>query len=170
MKYAVSNYVRAGLLGALLLGAGAFVAKHTQKKADSELANRVLRVECVSVSAASDAASEYATRFPGHVVLAVAGTGSMSPFIPAARKGDDPRKVVAFACVVSAKKFSSVEIGDLVVYRAEWLPGSLVVHQVVDTDKYGLILSGLNNARTESSYRVTEKNFVGIVGAVFVSP
>ena len=99
----------------------------------------------------------------------VLGTGSMAPFIPPAPKGSDPLKtVVALAKPVSLP-FTAIKKGDLVIYRPKWSNG-LIIHQAAQQTASGWIMSGLGNAQSESFEPITEKEFVAIVGAVYVWP
>lgn len=109
----------------------------------------------------------------GGTVLAIAGTGSMAPYIPAAPAGDDPLKtIVAYVVLDGTQTFADIRTGDLVCYHADWLPpGSLsVLHQAAQQDSSGWIMSGLHNATSEASWRVTSANFIGIASRTFVWP
>lgn len=103
----------------------------------------------------------------GPTAIAVLGTGSMAPFIAAAPKGSDPLKTVMAYAVPSGFGFQQIKRGDLVVYRAEWAHG-FVIHQAAQRDQGGWIMSGLNNAQSESFSRVTEADFRAIISAVYV--
>ena len=97
----------------------------------------------------------------------VLGTGSMAPYIPAAPKGADPlHTVVAVAKPVSLP-FTAIKKGDLVIYRPKWANG-LIMHQAAQQTASGWIMSGLNNKQSESFEPITEKEFVAVVGAVYV--
>lgn len=97
----------------------------------------------------------------------VVGTGSMAPFIPAAPKGTDPlHTVVALAKPVSLP-FTAIRKGDLVVYSPKWSKG-LVLHQAAQQTASGWIMSGLHNRQSESFEPITEKEFVAVIGAVYV--
>ena len=103
----------------------------------------------------------------GPTAYEVVGTGSMAPYIPAAPKGADPLKtVVALAKPVSLP-FKAIRKGDLVVYRPKWANG-LVVHQAAQETASGWIMSGLGNKQSESFEPITEKEFVALIGAVYV--
>ena len=106
----------------------------------------------------------------GAGAVAVLGTGSLAPYIPASLPGLDPMKtVVAFAVFDAAATFSHIKIGSLCIYAPGWSSGN-VIHQAAGIDRDGWIMSGLHNARSEASWRVTEQNFKGIVARVYVWP
>ena len=97
----------------------------------------------------------------------VLGTGSMAPYIPEASAGSDPVKaVVAYAKPLSVP-FKAIRKGDLVVYRPKWSNG-LIIHQAAQKTGSGWIMSGLNNKQSESFEPITEKEFVAVIGAVYV--
>ena len=103
----------------------------------------------------------------GPTAYEVVGTGSMAPYIPAAPKGSDPLKtVVALAKPVSLP-FKAIRKGDLVVYRPKWANG-LIIHQAAQETASGWIMSGLGNKQSESFEPITEKEFVALIGAVYV--
>ena len=103
----------------------------------------------------------------GPTAYEVLGTGSMAPYIPAAPKGADPLKtVVALAKPVSLP-FKAIRKGDLVVYRPKWANG-LIIHQAAQETASGWIMSGLGNKQSESFEPITEKEFVALIGAVYV--
>jgi hypothetical protein len=103
----------------------------------------------------------------GSGAFAVLGTGSMVPYIPAASKGADPLKTVCAYAVPNGFGYQQIKKGDLVIYRASWTP-SLVIHQAAQRDSQGWVMSGLGNKESESFARVTEKDFVAIIGEVYV--
>jgi hypothetical protein len=97
----------------------------------------------------------------------VLGTGSMAPYIPKAPAGSDPLKaVVAYAKPLSVT-FKAIRKGDLVVYRPKWSNG-LIIHQAAQKTGSGWIMSGLGNKQSESFEPITEKEFVAVIGAVYV--
>ena len=103
----------------------------------------------------------------GPTAYEVVGTGSMAPYIPAAPKGSDPLKtVVALAKPVSLP-FKAIRKGDLVIYRPKWANG-LIIHQAAQETASGWIMSGLGNKQSESFEPITEKEFVALIGAVYV--
>lgn len=104
----------------------------------------------------------------GGTVIAVLGTGSMAPYIPAAPVGEDPRRYVAAYVVIMPSAFADIRAGSLCIYRAEWDAKLYVLHQAAQRDDLGWVMSGLHNPRSESQWRVTPTNFVGIAGKVFV--
>ena len=103
----------------------------------------------------------------GPTAYEVVGTGSMAPYIPKAPSGADPKTtVVALAKPVSLP-FKAIRKGDLVVYRPKWANG-LVIHQAAQETASGWIMSGLGNKQSESFEPITEKEFVALIGAVYV--
>lgn len=145
-------------IGALLLaGALAVMAWRAQHLLTSNLPPRI---ECRDEADAREKS--------GLSRIAVLGTGSMAPLIPAAAPGQDPYKtVVAYAVVEDAATYDDIQPGDLCIYFAEWANG-FVMHQAALKDWLGWVMSGLNNARSEPHWRVTPANFRGIVKSVYV--
>ena len=103
----------------------------------------------------------------GPMAFPVLGTGSMAPFIPPAAKGSDPMTTVVAYAKADSLPFEGIKKGNLVIYRPKWANG-LVIHQAASQDSGGWIMSGLNNARSEDFERITEKEFVAIIGEVYV--
>ena len=144
------------LIAAVVVGAIAAAVIWQQRVLVATLPTRVV---CESKEDAHTKAGP--TAFP------VLGTGSMAPFIPPSPAGSDPLfTVVAYAKPASGS-FDVIKKGDLVVYRPKWVKG-LVIHQAVDKTQYGWIMSGLNNRQSESWEPITEKEFVCIIGEVYV--
>lgn len=104
----------------------------------------------------------------GGTVIAVLGTGSMAPYIPAAPAGEDPRRYIAAYVVMMPAAFSDIRAGSLCIYRADWDVNLYMLHQAAQRDGLGWVMSGLHNARSEAAWRVTPANFIGIAGKVFV--
>lgn len=103
-------------------------------------------------------------------VIRVAGTGSMAPWIPAAKPREDPMKtIVAFIVVNPKADFDSIVTGNPCVYTVTWNPNA-IVHCAASKDAKGWIMSGLHNARSESDERMTKANFLGRVERAFVWP
>jgi len=125
------------------------------------------REVCENGQAALIAAGEFA-RAQGGTVIAVLGTGSMAPYIPAAPAGSDPLATLAAYAVTTPATFADIRPGSLCLYRAEWSPSVSVIHQAAQRDGDGWVMSGLHNARSEASWRVTPANFIGITARVFV--
>ncbi len=149
-------------LGVLLLLGVALFALSRQRAAVHALP---LKVICQTLEQASQQSKEYcdlhnAVRFP------IAGTGSVAPYIPAAQPGEDPMRVVAYA-VSNGGRYTSITAGALVCYKPSWSV-TPVMHQAEACDAYGWIMTGLHNAHSESSWRVTEDNFIAIIDLVFV--
>ena len=71
--------------------------------------------------------------------------------------------------VVAWVPFNELRNGEIIVYRAKWVPegGLPVCHRIVGRDKYGLIMSGDANKQSEAQWRVTEADYVGKLIAVY---
>lgn len=149
------------LLGAaIVVGGLAYLTFRSHRVATDGLPTRI---ECKGGEAE-------ALALAGPRGIPILGTGSMAPFIPPAPKGKNPKTtVVAYAVMESAASYSDIQAGDLCIYQPEWHVG-LVIHQAVKRDGLGWIMSGLNNPRSESGWRVTSANFRGIVARVYVWP
>jgi hypothetical protein len=121
-----------------------------------------VRIVCADQSAAKEQAG------PG--AIAVLGTGSMAPYIPAALPGLDPlATIVAYAVLDSTATFDGITKGALIVYLPAWTKGQ-VMHQAAARDAGGWIMSGLHNERSETWERLTPANYVGTVARVYVWP
>lgn len=125
------------------------------------------REVCENRHAALIAAGEFA-RAQGGTVIAVLGTGSMAPYIPAAPAGSDPLATLAAYAVTTPATFADIRPGALCIYRAEWDAKLYVLHQAAQRDGLGWVMSGLHNPRSEPQWRVTPANFIGITAKVFV--
>lgn len=125
------------------------------------------RVDCSGMVDARRLATAYAATYGG-VVLPVLGTGSMAPYIPPAPAGKDSRRTtVAYVVTVDRATYSDIRPGTLCVYRPEFETTAFYLHSAAAEDGMGWIMSGLNNARSESWARVTPRNFVGIAAKTF---
>lgn len=104
--------------------------------------------------------------------IPVGGTGSMAPYIPASLPAmGDPRKViVAYAVPRPGASVSDITPGALVIYRPQWGGGIAVIHGAALQDSHGWVMSGLANAHSESSERVTADNFLALVERIHVWP
>ena len=108
-----------------------------------------------------EVASEREARLlAGPQAVAVVGTGSMRPYIPASA---DPRKIVAFAAT-EPTPYDELKKGELVLYR--W-KGGLVVHQIVARQGENWISSGLGNAHYDAVH-VTRQTYERRVVRVYV--
>jgi hypothetical protein len=106
----------------------------------------------------------------GPGAIAVVGTGSMAPYLPAAKAGQDPQTtIVAFVVLRPKATFADVFAGALCLYRVTWTR-SPVMHVAALLDRLGWIMSGLGNARSESFERMTSANFLGLVDRVYTFP
>lgn len=67
--------------------------------------------------------------------------------------------------VVVKVPIDSIVKGNIVVYKADWLPASAppVAHRVAVREFSGLLMSGDNAARSEPRFRVTGANYLGKV-------
>lgn len=86
-------------------------------------------------------------------------TGSMEPTI----KGGD----IIVVAGKGNRPYASLKAGEIIVYYASWMARDQppVAHRLITKDRYGWILSGDANPTSESSWRVTEENYVGVVVA-----
>lgn len=103
----------------------------------------------------------------GGRIIEVLGTGSMAPYIPASKPGQDPLKtVVAYAVIDPQATFDDVKQGDLDIY---FVPGekTTICHVAAQQDSGGWIMSGLHNKLSESWRRMTKETFVAKVAKVF---
>lgn len=126
------------------------------------------RKEVPSMAAAWQEASNYIAKHGG-VPVRILGTGSMAPYIPPAKEGEDPRAViVAIVIMRFGAVYSDIQRGDLVGYHPDWDNKEFVFHQAAKNTPEGWIMTGLNNRDYESKWRVTNKNFVGIVAYTII--
>jgi hypothetical protein len=104
----------------------------------------------------------------GPAAIAIAGTGSMAPYIPAAASGLNARQTVcAYVVLVPNAPYTAITPGALCIYQPVWEKGH-VMHQAAALDAGGWIMTGLHNERYENKDRVTALNFVGIVARTYV--
>ena len=94
----------------------------------------------------------------GGVTYQVADTHSMEPTL----WGGD-------VIVVAPTPFAELRAGQIITYRATWLPANSppVTHRLAQRDGLGWILSGDNNAHYESFARVTADNYLGLVVGIY---
>ena len=143
-----------------LLAAVLLLARHNQRTLTDGLPPRIV---C--------ATQEEARQRAGATAIAVLGTGSMAPYIPAAAPGRDPLETVVAYLVPSLDLvFADIAPGRLVVYQPAWSPHYCVTHGAAVQDRLGWIMSGLANRTYEAGERVTAANFRAIVAAVYVWP
>lgn len=76
-------------------------------------------------------------------------------------------KTVMAYVVAGPKGYNDIQKGDLVIYRADWAHGN-VIHQAAQKDSGGWIMTGLNNAQSESFSRVTPETFICIISTTYV--
>lgn len=71
--------------------------------------------------------------------------------------------------VVSAAPYDELRLGQIITYQADWAPVGAppVTHRLVKQDGFGWVLSGDNNARSEPQWRVTSKNYIGLVVGIY---
>lgn len=107
------------------------------------------------------AAAAHAGRVGGRV-FTVAYTGSMKPFLMGGEK------------VVAVGEYPAIKRGDVLIYNGRLNPYStneqVVIHRAVQHDKDGWIMSGDNNAHTETWSRVRPDNYLGTVVAIYKRP
>jgi len=108
----------------------------------------------------------------GRRYVEVLGTGSMFPYIARAQAGEDPTKtIVAIAVFDSKKTYKDIRVGDLVNYRMpQQTKFNSILHQAVEKDSAGWIMSGIGNSYSENLLRVTSDNFIGVTEQVYVWP
>lgn len=92
--------------------------------------------------------------------VAVAGTGSMQPYIPGSSNPDDVVAIEAVEC----PPYDSLKTGDLVVYRSG---KKLVIHQIVARQGENWIASGLNNSHYDGPV-VNRETFQSRVKCVYI--
>ena len=103
------------------------------------------------------AAAAHAGRVGGRVYT-VSFTGSMKPLLQGGEK------------IVAVGEFPAVKRGDVLIYEGAlnpYGPVTTIVHRAVQQDKGGWIMSGDNNAHTETWSRVTAQNYRGTVVAIY---
>lgn len=103
------------------------------------------------------AAAAHAGRVGGRVYT-VSFTGSMKPLLQGGES------------VVAVGEFPAVRKGDVLIYDGTlnpYGPVTTIIHRAVAKDKGGWIMSGDNNAHTETWSRVTAQNYRGTVVAIY---
>jgi len=93
-------------------------------------------------------------------IVAILGTGSMRPLIPAGQ----PNETVAWAVVDNTKDFNLLEAGMVVVFKHK--DSGFVIHELNMLDKDGWISSGSYNGFYDSG-RVTRENLRGVVTLIY---
>jgi hypothetical protein len=93
-------------------------------------------------------------------VVAIKGTGSMRPLIPAGK----PDEIVAWAVVDNSRDFALLSAGDIVVFTHK--NGGLIIHELNVLDGEGWISSGSYNKFYDSG-RVTRQNLRGVVTSIY---
>jgi hypothetical protein len=164
---AASKSILGGVAAAVVVAVLVGIAWRSQRTLERGLPPRI---ECTDKFDAHSRARAHIIN-QGGTVVGVLGTGSMAPYIPAARAGLDPMAtIVAFAVTQPGATIKDVRKGKLCTYRPEFASESHYIHGAAEEDGLGWIMSGLNNERSESSWRMTAANFTGLVVAVFVWP
>lgn len=106
----------------------------------------------------------------GLTVRGVLGTGSMAPYIPASKAGEEPTETVVAYTAVDKAPFDTIKPGDLLIYLPAWPnPAGSYIHQAITKDKDGWIMSGYHNKTYENRVRVTADNYLGRVVKVFTA-
>ncbi len=95
----------------------------------------------------------------GGIVYHVANTHSMEPLL----QGDD----YVVVDLAANHPYATLKAGQVITYHADWYPAAPVTHRLVKQDQYGWVLSGDNNANSESGWRVTEKTYIGVVDSIY---
>lgn len=93
-------------------------------------------------------------------VVAIRGTGSMRPLIPAGK----PDEIVAWAILDNSKDFALLEQGLVVVFDSG--KNGLIIHELNQLDKDGWISSGSYNGFYDAG-RVTRTNLRGVVISIY---
>ena len=103
----------------------------------------------------------------GFAGIGILGTGSMQPYIRAARIGEDPRKIIVAYAMADSKPFKAISKGDLVVYQPTWAK-RYVIHQAAKKQDDKWIMSGLHNRESEWFEPIGQDKFVCIIETVYV--
>jgi hypothetical protein len=96
-----------------------------------------------------------------HDLVALMGTGSMSPPIPVGK----PTERVAYIAVDNSRDFDTLGEGAPVVFRHD--SGQLIFHSLAKLTPSGWVTSGLANSHYDTGY-VTRKNLRGVAVEIFV--
>jgi len=128
------------------------------------------RFACLSAADAVARADLWQHRHGGELKF-VMGTGSMAPYIAAAKPGADPETtVVALAITDRSASYDTIEPGALCLYRAGWCGRKPVLHSAALKSSDGWIMTGLHNRHYESAWRMTRADYLGRATAVFTWP
>lgn len=117
----------------------------------------ILEVERHAVDEPFLSAGAHAARVGGRV-FTVSHTGSMKPFLTGGE------------CVVVVASYPEIRKGDVLIYNGTLNPfdkATTIIHRAVQKDSGGWIMSGDNNARTETWSRVRPDNYLGTVVAIY---
>jgi hypothetical protein len=139
------------ILATLALAIGAFLVVRNH--------NNMIRALPPAVSATH--AEVQALMLSGADLVAVLGTGSMQPYIPAGK--EDSHEIVAYV-QVERVSYDSLRKGDLIIFRFGTIN---VLHQLASKNGDGWIASGLHNERYDRP-RVNAGNFVGRVKKTYI--
>ena len=124
------------------------------------------RVECANEQEAARLAADFSVSQGGSVV-SVLGTGSMAPYIPAAKSGLDPLATTdALAATKPGVTFDDITPGALCIYRHNASSVGLTMHSAARKSFGAWVMAGLHNK--ESDIWMKREDFVGIVGKVWV--
>lgn len=77
----------------------------------------------------------------------------------------EPAIITPCYSVVIPTPWESLQEGDIAIYLPKWHSG-MVIHRCVQKDSGGWIMSGDNNARSESWERMTKDNYFGKLQSV----
>lgn len=117
----------------------------------------ILPVETHVVDEPFLSAAAHAGRVGGRV-FTVSFTGSMKPFLMGGEN------------VVVVGEYPAIKRGDILIYTGAlnpYGPTTTIIHRAVQKDKDGWIMSGDNNAQTETWSRVRPDNYLGTVVAIY---
>lgn len=117
----------------------------------------ILPIETHAVADPLQAATEHAARVGGRP-LRVAFTGSMRPHLHGGE------------VVVAVADYGAIQAGSVVCYEGQMGDGvtRMIIHRAVQKDKGGWIMSGDNNAVSETWQRVVPANYLGTVIAIYL--
>lgn len=106
----------------------------------------------------------------GKTIMPVLGTGSMYPYIKAAKPEEDPFKTIVAVVALDEKfPYDDIQKGDLIVYKIPPDYTVKYVHQALSKDSGGWIMTGLSvKNRNENNRRMTPNNYVGKVVTTYV--
>ena len=72
----------------------------------------------------------------------------------------EPKYKINSLAVIKKGGYNEVEIGDVIVFRAETISNKLVFHRVIEKKEEGFLTKGDNNIHGDEEY-ITEDNYIG---------